>query len=207
MLLFSRGDFDSVQKLHECFTKFSTASGLQANLTKSTIYCRGMAHRDRETIVQLIGYSLGKLPFNYLAVPLDTKKLTMVQWQPLLAKIVAKITSWNIKKLSYARRVQLIQTVLFGIQSYWAQLFTLPAKVIQIVEAHCRCYLWSRGSSITKKYLIDGEKICLPKSIGGLNLYNLQVWNNVAIAKTHADLTHNRDKLWIKWIYAYYIKE
>nr|XP_016501412.1 PREDICTED: uncharacterized protein LOC107819775 [Nicotiana tabacum] len=52
----------------------------------------------------------------------------MVQWQPFMAKIVAKMSSWSAKKLSYAGRIQLIQTVLFGIQSYWAQLSPLPAK-------------------------------------------------------------------------------
>ncbi|XP_075087887.1 uncharacterized protein LOC107829334 [Nicotiana tabacum] len=180
LLLFARGDSEYVERLHACFTTFSAASGLQANLTKSAVYCGGMAHREKEAIVQQLGYSLGELPFKYLGVPLDTKNLTMVQWQSLIAKIVAKISSWTANKLSYARRIQLIQTV---------------------------SSLWSGSDTITKKALITWEKICLPKSTRGLNLHNLQVWNNAAIAKTHWDLTHKQDKLWIKWIHAYYIKD
>ncbi|XP_060190304.1 uncharacterized protein LOC132619404 [Lycium barbarum] len=43
-------------------------------------------------------------------------------------------------------------------------------------------------------------------SAGGLHLSNLQVWNRAAITKTHWDLTFKQDKLWIKWIHAYYMK-
>ncbi|XP_070013729.1 uncharacterized protein [Nicotiana sylvestris] len=50
------------------------------------------------------------------------------------------------------------------------------------------------------------RKICTPKSVGGLNLINLHLWNKVAIAKICWDLAHKQDKLWIRWINAYYIK-
>ncbi|OIT36272.1 hypothetical protein A4A49_63596, partial [Nicotiana attenuata] len=84
------------------FTTFSRASGLQANLNKNAIYCGGMERRTIDTICQNMGHTQGQLPFKYLGVPLDTKKLNMLQWQPLITKIVAKITSWTAKKLSYA---------------------------------------------------------------------------------------------------------
>ncbi|XP_075095197.1 secreted RxLR effector protein 78-like [Nicotiana tabacum] len=51
LLMFSRGDSESVQRLHACFTTFSAASSLQANLTKSAVYCGGMAQREKEAIV------------------------------------------------------------------------------------------------------------------------------------------------------------
>ena len=42
LLLFSRGDLNSIKALQGCFLEFSQASGLQANLTKSSIYCVGV---------------------------------------------------------------------------------------------------------------------------------------------------------------------
>lgn len=79
------------------FLTFSTASGLQANLAKSTIYCGGIENKVTEEVCQLLGYTQGQLSFKYMGVPLDTKKLTLIQWQPLINKIVAKITSWTTK--------------------------------------------------------------------------------------------------------------
>ncbi|TMW80230.1 hypothetical protein EJD97_022458, partial [Solanum chilense] len=39
-----------------------------------------------------------------------------------------------------------------------------------------------------------------------LGLINIKIWNRAAIAKLCWDLANKEDKLWIKWIHAYYIK-
>uniref|UniRef100_M1A0M8 Reverse transcriptase n=1 Tax=Solanum tuberosum TaxID=4113 RepID=M1A0M8_SOLTU len=101
----------------------------------------------------------------------------------------------DCKKLSYAGRVQLVQVVLFGIQSYWAQLFPLPSKVLKTIEAYCRSYVWTGANTISKKALIAWDKICAPKAAGGLNLINMDLWNKAAIAKNYWDLAQKEDKL------------
>nr|XP_010312970.1 uncharacterized protein LOC104644590 [Solanum lycopersicum] len=42
LLLFSRGDLKSIKAIQTCFSEFSQALGLQANLNKSSIYCGGI---------------------------------------------------------------------------------------------------------------------------------------------------------------------
>lgn len=74
------------------------------------------------------------------------------------------------------------------------------------IEAHCRSYLWSGTTAITKRALVAWERICTPKSAGGMNLINIKLWNRVAIAKINWDLAHKQDKPWIRWIHTYYIK-
>ncbi|XP_075076819.1 uncharacterized protein LOC142163432 [Nicotiana tabacum] len=123
------------------------------------------------------------------------------QWQPLIDKIVARISSWTARKLPYARRIQLIRAVLFGIQSYWSQMFLIPAKVIKTIEAYCRSFMWLGTNVITKRALISWEKVCKPKSVGGLNILNLKQWNRAAILKLQWDLTSKADRLWIKWVH------
>ena len=54
--------------------------------------------------------------------------------------------------------------------------------------------------------MIAWEKVCCPKSEGGIGLINMKVWNRAAIAKLCWDLANKEDKLWIKWIHTYYIK-
>lgn len=49
---------------------------------------------------------------------------------------MAKITSWIDRKLSYVGCTQLVQTILFGVQSYWAQLFLIPAKVLNLIDCY-----------------------------------------------------------------------
>ncbi|XP_015167593.1 uncharacterized protein [Solanum tuberosum] len=182
------------------------ASGLQANMNKSSIYFGGAAVQEKLNILQQSGFGCGEFPFKYLGVRLSTKKLTIMQWLPLVNKIIARISSWTAKKLSYAGRMQLVQSVLFGIQEYWSQLFTIPAKALKLIESYCRSFTWSGSNTITKRELIAWDKVCLPKSVGGMNLINIRMWNQAAIAKTCWDLAHKSDKLWIRWIHSFYIK-
>lgn len=97
------------------FDKFAQSSGLQANKDKSSIYFGGMSSSKQMRILQETRMTLGQLPFKYLGIPLSSKKLTLNQWLPLVEKIVARITTWAAKTLSYAGRLQLIQAVVFEI--------------------------------------------------------------------------------------------
>ncbi|XP_075083478.1 uncharacterized protein LOC142167219 [Nicotiana tabacum] len=172
LLMFAGGDLHSIVALNQCFLKFSMASGLQENLEKSCVYFGGVKQNDRKQILQQMGYSQRESPFKYLGIPLSMKKLSLIQWQPLIAKIIAKISSWTAKKLAYVGRK-----------------LHLP-----------------RTTTITRRALVAWNKVCTPKSTGGLNLVNLHLWNKVAIAKTCWDLAHKKDKIWIKRIHTYYIK-
>lgn len=138
---FYKGDLNSIKALQRCFSQFSQASGLQANLNKSSIYCGGFHLDVRQQIIQQLGYKMEEILLKYLGVPLSTKKLSVIQWYPLIDKIMARINSWTTRKLSYAGRTQLVQTMLFGMQSYWAQLFIFPANIIKLIEGLCRSYL------------------------------------------------------------------
>ena len=207
LLLFARGDLESVKAIQACFSHFSQVSGLQANLNKSSIYCGGVQKEVKQQIAQQLGYNIEELPFKYLGVPLSTKKMSILQWHPLIERIMARITSWTARKLSYAGRAQLVKIVLFGVQSYWAQMFIFSSKTIKVIESLCRSFLWSGTGQVTKKALIAWEQVCRPRSEGGLGLLNMAIWNRAAIAKLCWDLAQKEDKLWIKWIHAYYLKD
>lgn len=51
------------------------------------------------------------------------------------------------------------------------------------------------------------DRMCSPRAAKGLNMINLAMWNKVVINKTCWELANKKDKLWIRWIHSYYIKE
>jgi hypothetical protein len=61
------------------------------------------------------------------------------------------------RTLSYAGRVQLINSVLFSIQVYWASLFLLPGQVIKSVEQIMRSFLWSGSDMRTTNAKVAWE--------------------------------------------------
>ncbi|XP_056689712.1 uncharacterized protein [Spinacia oleracea] len=75
--------------------------------------------------VNSIGVPQGTFPFKYLGVPLTTRKLSFADYKPLIDRTVARIKSWTSKFLSYAGRLQLVKSVLFGSRKAavsWEQL-------------------------------------------------------------------------------------
>lgn len=153
-----------------------------------------------------LGLSLGTIPFRYLGVPLSSKKLSVYQCKPLVDKVTARIQGWTAKYLSYAGRLQLVKSVLFGIQTYWAQIFVLPKKVVKDIEARFRAFLWTGTATPSKRNLVSWDQVCLPKVNGGWNVLSLPEWNIAAISKLLWDLAHKADTLWVKWVHIYYFK-
>lgn len=83
--------------------QFSKVSGLQANLSKRSIYFGGVTQEVRGEILFYLGFSTGELPFKYLGIPLSSKKISLIQWQPLIEKIIARISLWTAKKTNLYR--------------------------------------------------------------------------------------------------------
>lgn len=111
-----------------------------------------------------------------------------------------------IEFLSYAGRVQLIKSVLFSVQVFWAQIFILPKKVIKSIEATCRKFLWTGGVDSAHKALVAWNTLCKPKTAGGMNFLDILYWNRAAICKMLRNLCHKNDKMWIRWVHIYYGK-
>ena len=70
--------------------------------------------------------SLTATPFLYLGVPLITSRLKGEDCCRLIDRITGRIKCWTNKLLSYTSRLQLVKSVLFGIQVYWSSLFICP---------------------------------------------------------------------------------
>lgn len=68
-LLFCKGDVTSVKLLFAKFREFSKAFGLNANLSKSSIYCVGISTHVHQDIQNVLEFNIGNLPFRYLGVP------------------------------------------------------------------------------------------------------------------------------------------
>ncbi len=173
LLLFARADVNSITLLNSEFCNFSQASGLQANSDKSCIYFAGTSMEVQDAILQITQMTKGDLPLRYLGVPLSSKKLSYNQCRPLVEKITIRVHHWSLRCLSYAGRLQLLQSLIGGMLHFWAQFFLLPKKLLKQVETICRIFLWTGKDDPSRKARVAWNTICLPKVCGGLNLRDL----------------------------------
>ena len=103
-----------------------------------------------EGIHQETGFKIGELPVKYLGVPLVTRRLLAKDCEALMDRLKARITNWSTKMLSYAGRVQLIQSILFSIQNFWCRNFILPKGMLNMINQLCAGFLW-HGKEQTAK--------------------------------------------------------
>ncbi|GKB68906.1 N-acetyltransferase 9-like protein [Tanacetum coccineum] len=72
---------ESVRTMKKSLDEFSSVSGLLPNMQKSTIFFGGLSSIEQQSILNIIFFSVGKLPVRYLGVPLLTKKISMNDWE------------------------------------------------------------------------------------------------------------------------------
>lgn len=67
--------------------------------------------------------------------------------------------------------------------------------------------MWTGRADASRRALIVWETLCLQKCAGGINIIDLEKWNVAAIIKFLWALTCKADKLWVRWVHSYYIKD
>ena len=70
--------------------------------------------------------------------------------EPLVGMITARVKTWAVRFLSYAGRLQLIQSVIFNMTNFWCRQFILPKGVIKQVCQICVGFLWKGKESSTR---------------------------------------------------------
>lgn len=172
-MLFSKGEMLSAQALMSGVGKFSSMSGLMVNMEKSACFFGNVDTHTVNTILSNTGFSRGFFPVTYLGLPLITSKLHFRDCMPLVLRMCKKFDSWTCYFLSYAGRHQLLKTVMFGIQGYWAAHLFLPQYIIKKIQSLCVKFLWGGKHSSACQVKVSWKECCSPKEEGGLGIRDL----------------------------------
>ena len=118
----------------------------------------------------------------------------------MIERLTSRIKSWTTRFLSFAGRLQLIQSVLFGIQGFWTSILYLPKRVLLKVEQLIRAFLW-KGPELSKGGAkVAWEELTNPKNEGGIGLKKLEDWNKACLAKYLWTIClHNPTSNWATW--------
>lgn len=201
LMLLSRGDPMSVQILMDCLHDFGTRSGLHMNILKSNIYMAGVKPDESEIILSDSQLILGDMPFRYLGIPLSATRLPAKHYKPLVDKLESYVNSWSAATLTFAGRLELIRSVIQGVECFWLGIFPLPAVVRLKIVKICRQFLW--GSNSGK---VAWAHVCLPLCEGGLGIRDIKAWNKALLARTLWNMQAKKDTLWYKWLHTIYLK-
>ncbi|XP_074265787.1 uncharacterized protein LOC141588232 [Silene latifolia] len=89
LLLFCKGDTQSIMILLRAFSTFSATSCLKVNAAKSEVVFRGVSESMRAAILQISCFKEAYLPFKYLGIPIQAGRLTKLDCNTLVERVVA----------------------------------------------------------------------------------------------------------------------
>jgi len=114
LLLFCKATSKRVSRLMEAFEHFSKCTGLTKNASKSQVVMTSVTKAQQEKTLEMIGFYMGPLPLKYQSLPIMKSRLTKTNYQYIIDKICRKIRSRQLKRLSYTRKIELVNSVLMG---------------------------------------------------------------------------------------------
>lgn len=117
IFLFCRGGEYSIYSLLRGVTNFFNVSGLKPDASRSQRFFVNMHLELISNNLQVSGFQGGSLPIKYWGLPSISNKLKTRDCTPLVQRLCAKIEMRTSRFLRFAGRLQLIKTILFGIQS------------------------------------------------------------------------------------------
>ncbi|VFQ97173.1 unnamed protein product [Cuscuta campestris] len=148
VMMFCRGNMDSVTVLTNAIKEFSQVSGLHVNPLKSNIYLAGEIKDNKHDLLSLVSFPEGKLPVRYLGLPLTSQRASERDFASLVAKVDENIRKWNTRSLSPAGRLELVRSVIQGVEGFWFQAFPIHKTILDRITSLCRTFVW--GSKFCK---------------------------------------------------------
>ncbi|XP_074276931.1 uncharacterized protein LOC141600589 [Silene latifolia] len=122
--------------------------------------------------------------FGYSGLPLNTARTTVDMYGILINKIQASIQHWSSSKLlSYAGTLQLLNTVVFGLENCWCANALLPKSVIKTINKLCKNFFWNIKTTDKRMVAKSWSSICSPPAEGGFGVKELLYWNKALISK------------------------
>jgi hypothetical protein len=200
LLIFSKGTASEAASILNCLAKFSSWSGQQVNMDKSSLFLSKNCSSNHVAEIQAVT-NLRQIPASakHLGLPLFFKRNKSLAFEDLKSKILNRISGWKAKLLSQAARTTLIKTVANSIPSYAMSIFLLPKAFCLSLDSVFRKFWW--GFPSEKKHnltLLGWDKICSPKAVGGLGLRSMECQNISLVAKLGWKILINQDLLWVK---------
>ncbi|XP_074315626.1 uncharacterized protein LOC141651830 [Silene latifolia] len=96
---------------------------------------------------------------------------------PLLDKIRNKIYHWANSLLSYAGKISLINSVIFGIQNFWGASVLLPKGIAKRIHRMCKNFLWGIADGTRSAYILKGADFWTFKPTAAHSWF----WHNIIL--------------------------
>ncbi|KAK9670180.1 hypothetical protein RND81_13G183600 [Saponaria officinalis] len=142
----------------------------------------------------------------YLGLPTVIGMSKKLVFARLKERMWNKLQGWKEKLLSKAGKEVLIKAVIQSIPNYMMSIFRLPGELVDELHGMIARFWWGAKDTERKIHWLSWEKLCRPKSMGGMGFRDLRVCNEALLAKQIWRLMQDEQSMVHKVFKARYFK-
>ncbi|GAU50559.1 hypothetical protein TSUD_180290 [Trifolium subterraneum] len=173
IMVFCKGSKKHVCCLLHLFNSYGAISGQVINKQKSTFYSGAIPNSRLVMITNLLGFSVGTIPFTYLGYPIFVGKPKVIHFQSLVDKIKFKLASWKGAMLSIMGRVQLVKSIIHGMLVYSFHIYAWPRNLLKKLDMWIRNFIWRGDVGMRIICTVTWKRVCCSHEEGGLDTWSL----------------------------------
>jgi mannosylglycoprotein endo-beta-mannosidase len=100
-------------------------------------------------------------PCKYLGLPLQIGRTRRADEQILIDKIGARLPGWKGRLLNKSGRLQLVQSVLSSIPTYYVTVFSISKWAVKKIDRIQRNFLWKGSENARGGHcLVNWRRVC-----------------------------------------------
>ncbi|XP_057811420.1 uncharacterized protein LOC131025639 [Salvia miltiorrhiza] len=183
-LIFFKAEEEGARCLGTVLQKYAKASGQIINYEKSTIsFSPNMRPPDTVLVTEILGISETTGHALYLGLPTFVPRQKKLHFDYLRDRVYKKLNGWDHKFFSAGGKQTFIKSVIQSIPTYAMACFRIPVGICADIEKACSQFWWGDSDKGKKMHWAKWERLCQPKSRGGLGFRQLIPFNQALLAK------------------------
>ncbi|XP_019181376.1 PREDICTED: uncharacterized protein LOC109176397 [Ipomoea nil] len=184
-LLFFKATVNEAEAVKDCLVSYERMSGQCVNFGKSCIiFSRNTDDMIKNNVATVFNVQQVHNIGRYLGLPMGVGRNKREVFEYIEAKLKQRLGGWNKKVLSRAGKEVLLKSVAQAIPTYTMSIYYLPVTFCERLERMMNKFWWlsSRNGGGGIRWMA-WDRMCGPKSMGGLGFKNLHKFNVALLAK------------------------